>query len=56
MHVDMVDFVFRNYLDSEWSNKELNELSEKIQNLDPQRTWYLVLMSQPKWELRNDMR
>lgn len=31
MYVDMVEFFYRNYLGSVWSNKELIELSEKIQ-------------------------
>lgn len=34
MYVDRVDFMYRNYLDSEWSNKKLKELFKKIQNFE----------------------
>lgn len=32
MYVDMVNFVYRNYLDLGCYKKDLNELSERIQN------------------------
>lgn len=33
MYVDMVGYEFRTYVDLGWSNEELNELSEKIQEV-----------------------